>query len=89
MATSQNGDSVAPLHISWGVGLLSLMSVVFISVFLPAVVVFLLGGSPGDGAAAMVGGFTAGWVRVSGDYADWCASWLVGIVIACLVSIQF
>ena|SRR5579872_3152335 len=66
VATNQIIPIVSPHRISWSVGLLSLMSVVFTSVFLPAAVVFSLGGSPGAGAAAMSGGFVAGWFAYIG-----------------------
>jgi hypothetical protein len=49
------------VRIGWGLGLLTLCFVVLASTLLPAAAVVFLGGSPGAGGTAMLGGFVAGW----------------------------
>jgi hypothetical protein len=66
MAKGQAGMKGSPLHIGWGTGLMTVGAVVFVSTFLPALLVWALGGSPGAGGTAMIGGFMAGGMAFLG-----------------------
>ena len=58
-------NSSAPVRIGWGVGLLTLVPVIFIPVFLGAGW-WWLSGNPGAGASAMFGSFVACWIAYLG-----------------------
>jgi len=66
MAKGQAGMKGSPLRIGWGAGLMMVGTVVFVFTFLPALLVWSLGGSPGAGGTAMFGGFMAGWIAFLG-----------------------
>jgi hypothetical protein len=66
MAEGQARTTGRRLRIGWGSGLLMVAAVVLVSTFLPALLVWSLGGSPGAGGAAMFGGFVAGWFAFLG-----------------------
>ena len=66
MAMDQTRATQHPLRIGWAVGLLTLAAVVFVSAFLPALLVLLLGGSAGAGGMAIFGGVMAGWFAYIG-----------------------
>jgi hypothetical protein len=62
MTTNRSGGVARPLRIGWSLGLLTLAAVVFASTFLPALLVWSLGGNAVAGGTAMSGGLVAGWL---------------------------
>lgn len=60
--------SFVPVRIGWGMGLLTLFAAIFGSL-LSGSAMWLLSGSPGAGASAMLGAFVASCSRTSASFA--------------------